>query len=120
MIKVVSIATILMIASTAATAGGYRMYSDTKVVNGDAAISKEAAYAQGRDIISKIDSMSAEELTGHLSIGLWQPEVTRSLEIKDSTVTLTEKMGADGQITYQPVVHVDYNYLSFDRDGNRF
>lgn len=82
MIKVVSIATILMIASTAATAGGYRMYSDTKVVNGDSAISKEAAYAQGRDIISDIDSMSSQELTRHLSLGLWHPEVTRSLKLK--------------------------------------
>ncbi|MDA0119740.1 DUF3316 domain-containing protein [Vibrio sp. T11.5] len=114
--ELVSIATILMITSTAAVAGGYRMYSDTKTVNGESATSKEAAYAQGQDIINDIDSMSSRELTRHLSFKLWHPEVTRSLEIKDSTVTLTEKMGPDGQITYQPVVHVDYSYRAFDRD----
>ncbi|HHX8273623.1 TPA: DUF3316 domain-containing protein [Vibrio diabolicus] len=102
-----------MIALTAAPsvvfAGGYQWTNDTETIHGDVMDSKQAAYEMGRDMIQNYQSKSPGQLRDEFT-SLTEYVDRQSFSITDSKVMVNEFLQSDGQVVYQPILNVQYEY----------
>lgn len=108
----------LLLASSAALAGGTGHFlnaSNATVFSGVPTNSKQAAYEMGYEAMSDLNSQSSWELSSSMPTGLERVD-PHSFEILNSRVTVSEYLTDNGQLVYQPMVHVSYMYRVYDQD----
>ncbi|GLQ30263.1 DUF3316 domain-containing protein [Litoribrevibacter albus] len=114
----------LSIVSLAATAEPLKnsanetVRNQSKVIEVLVSSSRQAAY-QGA--LSKLDALTKsapESLTSALHVGGGNDIDQNSLHLKeDNFVTVTERIGQDGNVQYVGLVHVNYHYIE-DKSRN--
>ncbi|WP_070966111.1 DUF3316 domain-containing protein [Vibrio sonorensis] len=118
MIKVISLASVFLFSSVAMA--GLSGSSSTVVtngsLNGDLEMSKDAAFAAGKDMLMDINNKTPFELSKSVNYKSNSVVDRSSFEIRDSNVTIREVITSDGDIAYQPVVNINYEYKARQRD----
>ncbi|WP_407546416.1 DUF3316 domain-containing protein [Vibrio parahaemolyticus] len=109
--RLITLASLLALttAPSVVFAGGYQWTNNTQTIHGDVVDSKEAAYDMGRVMLQDYQNKSSGQLRDEFTR---KSEVVdrQSFSITDSKVTVDEFMESNGQVTYQPVVNVTYEY----------
>ncbi|GAK83670.1 acyl-CoA synthetase [Vibrio ponticus] len=96
-------------AASSVFAGGYHWQSKVTSIEGDVVASKQAAYDAGLMMINDYRSKSSRELRNEFSSAFDYVD-RNSFTITDTKVTVDEFLQGDGQIAYQPVLDVRYEY----------
>jgi len=116
MIKVISLASVMLFSSVAlAGAGAYNTVIQSESMSGSAVASKDAAIAEGKSMIMEINQKSPYELSRSVNYPTNNLVDVNSFELRNSNVTVNEIVNSDGDIAYQPVVNVSYEFKSRDR-----
>lgn len=118
MIKVVSLASVMLFSSVAfaGLGGAYNTVIQSETMNGDAVGSKEAALAAGKTMIMEINDKSPYELSKAVSYSTNDLVDVNSFELRNSHVTVNEIVTSEGEIAFQPVINVSYEFRARDRD----
>lgn len=117
MIKVVSLASVMLFSSVAlAGAGGaYSTIIQSESMNGSEAASKGAALEQGKNMIMEINEKSPYELSRSVHYSTNYLVDVNSFELRNSNVTVNEIVTSEGDVAYQPVVNVSYEFKARER-----
>ncbi|WP_428774440.1 DUF3316 domain-containing protein [Vibrio sp.] len=118
MLKVMSIASVLLFSAmaTAGLSGNYSTLVNTSSMSGQAMESREAALQAGRQMIMDINAKSAYDLSRAVNYPTNDQVDRNSFELLDSHVTIQEIVTSEGNIAYQPVVNVSYEYKARRRN----
>jgi len=118
MIKVVSLASVMLFSSVAMAGlgGAYNTVIQSETMNGNPMASKEAALAAGKTMIMEINDKSPYELSRAVSYSSNDLVDVNSFELRGSHVTVNEIVTSEGEIAFQPVINVSYEFRSRDRD----
>ncbi|WP_295898722.1 DUF3316 domain-containing protein [uncultured Vibrio sp.] len=118
MIKVISIASILLFSSVAVAGlnSSKSVVTGNTTVNGDLYESKMAALENGKMQIMDINSLSSVELSKTVRWGANEQVDINSFELLNSQVQVNEVVTNKGAIAYQPVMNVSYEYTARKRD----
>ncbi|EGU41465.1 hypothetical protein VII00023_06407 [Vibrio ichthyoenteri ATCC 700023] len=108
---------VTVFASSTVFAGGYHWESKVKSIQGDVVVSKQAAYDVGRMMIQDYNRKSSPELYKEFA-SVFDYVDRQSFEITNSSVTVDEYLQGDGQIVYQPILNVRYEFRMRE-PGNR-
>ncbi|ARP01501.1 hypothetical protein K08M3_46890 [Vibrio alginolyticus] len=103
----------LIAAPSMALASGYQWTNDTETIHGDGMDSKQAAYEMGRDMIQSYQNKSSGQLRDEFT-SLTTYVDRQSFSITDSKVMVNEFLQSDGQVVYQPILNVQYEYRMRD------
>ncbi len=108
--RLLSLVSILALgASSAAFAGGYQWQSKVQSIEGDVVNSKQAAYDMGLAMINDYQSKSSLELRKEFTSSFDNVD-RQSFAVTEATVTVDEFLQDNGQIAYQPILNVEYEY----------
>ena len=89
-------------------AGNDRVESNTLVMG--AVATKQVAYQAGLSKLTQLKTASAQQLSQMLRVNSFNID-GRTLHLKDGHVTVQERMGANGNISFVSLVNVDFHYL---------
>ncbi|MBA5764626.1 DUF3316 domain-containing protein [Vibrio sp. 404] len=107
----------IAIAPMTTFAGGYHLESKVKQISGSVVGSKQAAYDEGLVMINDYRSKSSIELRKEFS-STFDYVDRRSFSVTNTKVTVDEFLQSNGQIAYQPVLSVRYEFRKREI-GNR-
>ncbi|HAS64063.1 MAG TPA: acyl-CoA synthetase [Vibrio sp.] len=107
----------MTIAPITAFAGGYYLESKVKQIQGNVVGSKQAAYDEGLTMINDYRSKSSIELRKEFS-STFDYVDRQSFSVTNTKVTVDEFLQSNGQIAYQPVLSVRYEFRKREI-GNR-
>ncbi|NAX22052.1 DUF3316 domain-containing protein [Vibrio sp. V39_P1S14PM300] len=107
-LTILTSAALLMMSGVAFANGAYSTAAKTAQMTGQVVASKDKAYQEGQQMLSDLKSKSSYELSQALPTRM-DPINRRSFQITNSEVTVKESMN-NGQIAYQPIVNVSYEY----------
>lgn len=118
MFKVMSLATLVLFSSAAlaGVGGAYNTKLQSETMSGEPVASKQAALDAGKTMIMDINSKSPFELSRAVSYSSNDLVDVNSFELRDSHVTVNEIVTSAGEIAYQPVINVSYEFRARDRD----
>lgn len=92
--------------------------NQSKVIEVLVSSSKQAAYQGALKKLETLTKSSSDNLSSELHVAGGNDIDTNSLHLKeDNFVTVTERMGQDGNVQYVGLVHVNYHYLE-DKSRN--
>ncbi|MGD8110118.1 DUF3316 domain-containing protein [Vibrio sp. TRT 21S02] len=118
MIKAISLFSALLFSSmtVAGLSGHYSKIVNTDSVNGQVVASKDAALEAGRDMLMDINNKSPYELSKAVNYSANDKVDPNSFEVRNSTVSVKEIVTSEGEIAYQPVISVNYEYRARERN----
>ncbi|TFH92653.1 DUF3316 domain-containing protein [Vibrio ouci] len=118
MIKVISFASVMLFSSVAVAGlgGASQTIVSSESMNGDPMGSRDAALAAGKSMIMEINDKSPYELSRSVHYSSNDQVDVNSFELLNSHVTVNEIVTSDGDIAYQPVINVSYEYKARQRD----
>ncbi|KJY82798.1 acyl-CoA synthetase [Vibrio galatheae] len=118
MIKLMSLASIVLFSSVvvAGSGGGYTTKMKSETMSGNPVASREAALAAGKSMIMDINDKSPYELSRSVSYSSNDQVDVNSFELRDSQVTVNEIVTNEGDIAFQPVIKVNYEFRARDRN----
>lgn len=117
MIKLVSLASIALFSSVAlAGSGAYNTVVNSETMSGNPQMSRDAALAQGKQMIMEINNKSPFELSRSVNYSSNELVDVNSFELRNSQVTVNEIVTSDGDIAYQPVINMSYEYRARERN----
>lgn len=108
---------VLTVTPVAAFAGGYQWTNNSKTIQGNVVDSKQAAYDMGFEMIKNYQSKSSKELRDEFKSAFDMVD-RQSFSITNAKVTVDEFLQDNGQIAYQPILNVKYEYRMRE-PGNR-
>ncbi len=117
--RLISLVSLIVLTATpvAAFAGGYQWTNNSKTIQGHVVDSKQAAYDMGFEMIKNYQSKSSKELRDEFKSAFDMVD-RQSFSITNAKVTVDEFLQDDGQIAYQPILNVKYEYRMRE-PGNR-
>lgn len=118
MIKVMSLASVMLFSSIAVAGlgGASQTVISSESMSGAPSASKDAALAAGKTMIMEINEKSPYELSRSVHYSSNMQVDVNSFELLDSHVTVNEIVTNEGDIAYQPVINVSYEFKARDRD----
>lgn len=117
--RLITLASLIALTATplAAIAGGYQWTNKTKTIQGEVVDSKKAAYDMGFEMIKDYQSKSSVQLRDEFKSSFDIVD-RQSFSITNAKVTVDEFLQDNGQIAYQPILNVKYEYRMRE-PGNR-
>ena len=119
MIKVISLASVMLFSSVAlAGYGGFNKQVDSDMWQGAPTASKADAVREGQEIVGELNSLSSYELSKNVNYSNHDQIDYTSFELLESSIKVEELITEDGSVAYQPVVNMKYQYSARDRNEN--
>ena len=117
--RLITLASLIALTATplAAIAGGYQWTNKTKTIQGEVVDSKQAAYDMGFEMIKDYQSKSSAQLRDEFKSSFDIVD-RQSFSITNAKVMVDEFLQDNGQIAYQPILNVKYEYRMRE-PGNR-
>jgi len=117
--RFITLASLIALTATplAAIAGGYQWTNNTKTIQGEVVDSKQAAYDMGFEMIKDYQSKSSAQLRDEFKSSFDIVD-RQSFSVTNAKVTVGEFLQDNGQIAYQPILNVKYEYRMRE-PGNR-
>ncbi|WP_104046628.1 DUF3316 domain-containing protein [Vibrio jasicida] len=117
--RLISLVSLIVLTATpvAAFAGGYQWTNNSKTIQGNVVDSKQVAYDMGFEMIKNYQSKSSKELRDEFKSAFDMVD-RQSFSITNAKVTVDEFLQDNGQIAYQPILNVKYEYRMRE-PGNR-
>lgn len=109
---------VVITAPATVLAGGFIWTDNEEAIEGRIVDNKQAAYTVGLEMIEDYQAMSSQQLRDEFIHGFAHVD-RHSFSITDATVMVEEFLQGNGDIVYQPVLNVSYEYRVRELGGSR-
>ena len=108
------IAASLLLASVSASAESVVKRIESNIIKTSVVASQAEAFQLGQNKLSQINSTSQNKLSQLLRLHSGRPDLSTLVLNEGAFITVQERMGANGQLSYVGLVNVDYSYDEID------